>query len=119
MRFLKLNMLFLGLIFLSTASGMLKKESFQQNRFCHIYGSIAVVDDPRRAQYKVYIEESEGLADIVVFEEEIRLYADRQGIWHFMKNPGLADYVVYFEENKFFSDFSITYTDIESFARCQ
>ncbi len=66
----------------------------------------------------MYVEESEGLADVIVFVEEIRLYADRVGIWHFMENPGLADYVIYFEDNKHFADFSIYYTDIESFARC-
>lgn len=91
----------------------------EQNRFCHVFGSIAVVEDPRRAHYKVYIEESEGLADLIVFDEEIKLYADRRGIWHFMENPGLADYVIYFEETKSFADFSIFYTDIESFAGCQ
>ncbi len=97
---------------------IIKQHKSQPSRFCQIYGSLAVVDDPRRAHFKVYIEESEGLADIIVFEEEIRLYADRVGIWYFMKNPGLADYVIYFEDNKHFADFSIYYTDIESFARC-
>ena len=91
----------------------------EQNRFCHVFGSIAITEDPRRSHYKVFIEDSEGLADIIVFEEEIQLYADRRGIWHFMDNPGLADYVIFFEETKSFADFSIYYTDIESFAGCQ
>ena len=90
----------------------------QPSRFCQIYGSIAVVDDPRRAHYKVYVEESEGLADLIVYEEEIQLYADRVGIWHFMENPGLADFVIFFEDSKYYADFSIYYTDVESFARC-
>lgn len=90
----------------------------QPSRYCQIYGSVAVVDDPRMAHYKVYVEESEGLADVIVYDEEIRLYADRVGTWHFTQNPGLADYVIFFEENKHFADFSIYYTDIESFARC-
>ena len=89
-----------------------------QGRFCYVYGTIAIVDDPRKAHFKVYVEETEGLADLIIYEEEISLYADRQGIWHFMENPGLADYVIYLEESKYYSDFSIYYTDIESFARC-
>jgi hypothetical protein len=90
-----------------------------QSRFCYVYGTIVIVDDPRRAHFRVFVEETEGLADLIIFKEEIRLYADRQGIWHFGENPGLADYVIYLEDNKFLADFSIFYTDIESFARCQ
>ena len=103
------------IVFGLTAS---KASMHQPSRFCRVFGSIAVVDDPRQAHLKVYVEESEGLADVIVYEEEIQLYADRVGIWHFIENPGLADYVIYFEDNKYYADFSIYYTDIESFARC-
>ncbi|MEQ9423944.1 MAG: DUF6150 family protein [Cyclobacteriaceae bacterium] len=112
-----LLLLAFGLILLITSGSDFKADD--QTRFCYVYGSIAVVDDPRRAHFSVYVEESEGLADILVWEEEIRLYADRKGIWHFTENPGLADYVIYFEENKYLADFSIYYIDIESFAGCQ
>jgi len=111
--------LLIALVIILGGNDFVKPLDDDQSRFCYVYGTIAVVDDPRRAHFRVYVEESEGLAELIIFKEEIRLYADRQGIWHFGKNPGLADYVIYFEENKFLADFSIYYTDVESFARCQ
>jgi len=115
-----LNGFLLLSVFITFAgSGFVGPADDDQSRFCYVYGTIAVVDDPRRAHFRVYVEESEGLADLIIFKEEIRLYADRQAIWYFGENPGMADYVIYLEDNKFLADFSIYYTDIESFARCQ
>lgn len=85
---------------------------------CEVYGAIYIEDNPRLAHFKVYEETSESFADILVFEQDNRLYADSQGKWFFTKNRDFADFFVYFESERGLSDFSVYYTDFESFAGC-
>lgn len=92
--------------------------SAQINGQCEIYGLIFVTEIPERAQYRVFIEDSEAFANVVVFEEENELMADQEGIWHFTKNPQFAHYLIYFVDRKSESDFTIYYTDIPGFAGC-
>jgi hypothetical protein len=71
------------------------------------------------AQFSVFIEESEGLADVRVFKEDNPLFADKAGKWHFVKTRGLADFTIFIEETKNLADFTIFYTETEAFAGCQ
>ena len=75
--------LFLTVLTILAGNDFINPE-LDQSRFCYVYGTISVVDDPRNAHFSVFVEESEGLADLIIYKEEIRLYADRKGIWHFM-----------------------------------
>lgn len=85
---------------------------------CEIYGVAYIEENPSRAHFRVYEESSEAFADIIVFEEQNRLYADKVGIWSFTDKRDFADFYVYFEESKGRSDFSVYFTDFESFAGC-
>ncbi|RJE71626.1 hypothetical protein BGP76_05930 [Reichenbachiella sp. MSK19-1] len=86
---------------------------------CQIYGKVYYeTRDPNRADYRVYVEESESFADVVVYEETNALYADRPGHWARVDNPGFANIYIYLERNRSLADFSIYYTETESFAGC-
>ncbi|UXP33465.1 DUF6150 family protein [Reichenbachiella agarivorans] len=85
---------------------------------CEIYGKVFYEKDPQRAHFRVYVEDSESFADVIVFKEVNALYADRPGHWATVSNHGLADVYIYIEKNRSLADFSIYYTDIESFAGC-
>jgi len=85
---------------------------------CNVYGVIFIEDNPRLAHFKVYEEASEAFADVIVFEETNRLYADSKGKWFFTDTREFADFYIYFEEEKGLADFSVFYTDYESFSGC-
>ncbi|PIB37054.1 hypothetical protein BFP72_17410 [Reichenbachiella sp. 5M10] len=85
---------------------------------CEIYGKVYFSPDPRQADFSVYVEETESFADVIVFEEANALYADRAGHWSTVPNRGMADVYIYLERNRSLADFSIYYTDYESFAGC-
>ena len=85
---------------------------------CQLYGVVYVTGNPNEANFKVYIEESEAFADLVVYQEENRLMADRPGIWFITDKPAFANFSIYFERNLGLADFAIFYTDILSFAGC-
>ncbi|MEM8894653.1 MAG: DUF6150 family protein [Bacteroidota bacterium] len=90
-----------------------------QPNYCEVYGTIYETDRLYEADFKVYEEGSEAFANIVVFEEENRLYADKQGHWAFVDNRDLADFIVYFTEEARDAEFSVYFTSFESFAGCQ
>ncbi|MEQ6121316.1 DUF6150 family protein [Reichenbachiella sp. MALMAid0571] len=85
---------------------------------CKIFGVVYVEKNPRYAHFKVYEESSEAFADILIFEEENRLYADKQGLWSFTDKKEFADFYIYWEKQKGLADFSVYFTDFESFAGC-
>lgn len=85
---------------------------------CEIYGSLYVVTDPRYADFRVYVEETESFADVIVFEQDNSLYADRPGQWSFVENRSFARANIYFEKQRNMADFTIAYTEVESFAGC-
>ncbi|MCV9388417.1 DUF6150 family protein [Reichenbachiella ulvae] len=86
---------------------------------CDIYGKVYYeTRDPNRAHFRVYIEDSESFADVIVYEEQNQLYADRPGHWATVDKPGFADVFIYIEKNRNMADFSIYYTETESFAGC-
>jgi hypothetical protein len=88
------------------------------NDFCELKGSVFIEEIPSRASFRVYLEESEAFADVLVFETDNSLYADKGGIWYFVKNRGIADFTVCMVDTKNKADFSICYTTYESMAGC-
>jgi hypothetical protein len=91
------------------------KDSFDP---CQVYGKVFELQDPTMADFIVYIEESEAFADVLIYEHDNPLYADRPGQWAFVENRAFANVLVYFETNKSRADFSIAFIDTESFAGC-
>ena len=85
---------------------------------CQLYGVVHITDDPNQANFRVYVEDSEAFADLVVFREENRLMADRPGIWYVTETPAFASFSIFIEKNRGLADFAIFYTDIQSFAGC-
>ncbi|TAG50803.1 MAG: hypothetical protein EAZ27_14170 [Cytophagales bacterium] len=86
---------------------------------CKIYGKIYIVDQKHLADYKVYEEETESFANLTVFKQENRFYADKNGQWFITKDKREADFWIYMTEQKGQSDFTIAYTPTESFAGCK
>lgn len=91
----------------------------QTSQICNLYGTVFIENNPNDAHFIVYVEETEGLADMLVYQEDNRLFADRKGIWFFTKNRGLSDFSVYFEREKNRADFTIFYTEVQTFAGCR
>jgi hypothetical protein len=104
---------FVFVLFLSTFSFA------QRFTACQIFGKIYVVTQKNLADAKVYIEESEGLAELNVFQQSNKFYADKSGQWFFTTDKREANFWVYFEPVKGHADFSIFYIDTESFAGCK
>ncbi len=89
-----------------------------QEKYCNVFGTVFIVDNPKEADFRVYIEESEGSADVWVYDTEDKLFADRPGLWYFTNQKAFSDFTIYIEKNKYLADFSVFYTDTESFAGC-
>jgi len=85
---------------------------------CQLYGVVYVTEHPNEANFRIFIEDSEAFADLVVFPEDNRLMADEPGIWYMSDTPVFANFSVYFERSRGLADFSIFYTDVLSFAGC-
>jgi hypothetical protein len=67
----------------------------------------------------VYIEETEAFADLVVFKSENALFADKPGLWYFARSRAEANWFIVFVKEREKADFSICFTETESFAGCQ
>ena len=85
---------------------------------CQLYGVVYVTETPYEANFRVFLEDSEAFADLVVFQEDNRLMADETGIWYMSDTPAFANFSIYFERSRGLADFAIFYTDILSFAGC-
>lgn len=112
---LKLKSVFAILFFVYLSSNVFA----QKVDLCRVYGKFYVVTNKNIADFKVYIEESEGLSDLLVYQHTNKFYADKPGQWFFTTNKQEADFWIYFEPQKGYANFSITYTDTESFAGCK
>lgn len=87
--------------------------------YCEIFGSVYVETIRNKAHYRVYIEKDETLANLSVYKQSIDLYADKPGNWHFVDNRAFADFTIFIETQKGSQDFTISYTETESFAGCK
>ncbi len=90
--------------------------------FCRIYGSVYLTSDPKYkslARYIVYLEPEEAFANLAVFKEENKLFADKPGLWYPAPAHDFADHVLFITTNRAFADFSVFYTKSRSFAGCK
>ncbi len=98
------------------------QSSSRDPEFCSIYGSVFLTSDPkykRMARYIVYLEPDEAFANLVVFKEENKLFADKPGLWYPAPAHDFADHVLFVTTNRAFADFSVFYTKSRSFAGCK
>ena len=89
---------------------------------CKIYGAVYLETDPARRSAcfgRVYIEPEEAFADVLVFNEQNKLFADKAGLWYEAPNRDFADYVLFVTKERGQADFAIHYTKIRSFAGCR
>jgi len=89
---------------------------------CKIYGSVYLETDPSRRNYcfgTVYVEPEEAFADLLVFKEDNKLFADRTGLWADAPARDFADYVLFVTPDRAKADFAIHYTKVRSFAGCK
>lgn len=94
----------------------------REPEFCKIYGSVFLTSDPKYkslARYIVYIEPDEAFANLVIFKEENKLFADKPGLWYPAPAHDFADHVLFVTTNRAFADFSIYYTKSRSFSGCK
>ncbi|MFY0651274.1 MAG: hypothetical protein JXQ96_04540 [Cyclobacteriaceae bacterium] len=85
---------------------------------CKLFGIVYVEKNPNYAHFRVFEEETEAFADVHVFEEDNRLYADKKGIWYFTDKKEFADFYIYWEPQRGLADFTVYFTEYESFAGC-
>ncbi|WP_230687725.1 hypothetical protein [Hymenobacter ruricola] len=89
---------------------------------CKIFGSVYLETDPSRRGYchgTVYVEPEEAFADVLVFKENNKLFADKAGLWADAPARDFADYVLLVVTDRSRADFSIHYTKVRSFAGCK
>ena len=89
---------------------------------CKIYGSVYLETDPSRRSYcfgTVYVEPEEAFADLIVFKETNKLFADKAGLWADAPARDFADYVLFVTPDRGKADFAIHYTKVRSFAGCK
>lgn len=90
--------------------------------FCRIYGSIYFERDPRKksgTQYTIYVEPEEAFANVVVYKEDNKLFADAPGLWYEAPNRDFADFIVFVSPNRNLADFGVYFTQSRSFAGCK
>jgi hypothetical protein len=90
-----------------------------QNAWCQLKGPVFVDTNPARIQYRVYIEESESFADMLVFKAQNVLFADAPGKWYFTPSRAEANIFIMIVKDRSQADFSIHFIETESFAGCQ
>ena len=89
---------------------------------CKIYGSVYLETDPSRRSYcfgTVYVEPEESFADVIIFKEDNKLFADKAGLWADAPARDFADYVLLVTTDRSRADFAIHYTKVRSFAGCK
>lgn len=111
--------LLLWLLMLSPAPAAKNSAMVLPRDLCQLRGVVYVTEREEEAHFRVYVEDYETSADLVVYSEENKLFADQPGVWHFTDKPAFADFRIYLTSTRAFSDFSIAYTDVASFAGCR
>jgi hypothetical protein len=86
---------------------------------CDVFGQIYVEKDPYLATFRVFVEKNnEFNADVVVFEENNALFADKPGFWYFTDKRGFANYSIAYVQDRNVADFVIYFTNRELYAGC-
>ena len=89
---------------------------------CKVYGAVYLERDPKyknTATYTVYLNEEEAFANMIVYRENNKLFADGTAIWYLTPNKAFADHILYVTDNRNFADFSVHFTNVRSFATCR
>ncbi|WP_242920814.1 DUF6150 family protein [Pontibacter liquoris] len=90
--------------------------------YCNIYGSVYLERDPKyknQAAYTVFLNEDEAFANMIVYRENNKLFADGTAIWYLTPSKAFADHVLYVTDNRNLADFTVHFTDVRSFAACR
>lgn len=90
--------------------------------YCRIYGSIYLERDPRKqagTQFTIYEETEEAFANLVVYKEDNKLFADAPGLWYITPNRDFANFVVFVSPNRNLADLGVYFTPTRSFAGCK
>ncbi|GAB3202560.1 hypothetical protein ABID22_002695 [Pontibacter aydingkolensis] len=90
--------------------------------YCKIYGAVYLERDPKyknTAAHTVYLNEEEAFANMVVYRENNKLFADATAVWYLTPNKAFADHIVYVTDNRNFADFTVHFTNVRSFAACR
>lgn len=89
---------------------------------CRIFGSVFLETDPRRKSQcfgVVYLEPEEAFADVLIYQETNKLFADKAGLWYLADSPHFVDYSLFVTDNRNLADFSMHYTKVRSYAGCR
>lgn len=90
--------------------------------YCDIYGSVYLERDPRyknTASKIVFLNEEEAFANLVVYRENNKLFADGRGIWFITPTKAFADHILYVTDQRLQADFTVYFTDVRSSATCR
>lgn len=116
------SLLILSLLILLFSSGFYLKthqKAKDTPNLCKLYGSVYIEDSPSFADYRVFVDNVEGFADILVYNEVNPGLAISNGIWHITDARGFADFTIYLDQSRGFADFTICYTPNRGFAGCR
>lgn len=92
------------------------------NDHCRIYGSVYLERDPKYkndAAYTVFLGEEEAFADMIVYRETNKLFADATAVWYLTPNKAFADHILYVTDNRNLADITVHFTTVRSFATCR
>ncbi|MDX5436421.1 MAG: DUF6150 family protein [Pontibacter sp.] len=104
------------------ATPVAAKEVTAVRDYCKIYGAVYLERDPKyknTAAYTVFLNEEEAFANMIVYRENNKLFADATAIWYLTPNKAFADHILYVTDNRNFADFSVHFTNVRSFAACR
>lgn len=107
------------LIFILIMGFLLVPDLKAQPAYCQLSGAVFVEKDAAKVQYRVFLEPSESFADMLVYQASNALFADKPGNWFFTDARAQANIFIIFVNERSKADFSIHYTETESFAGCQ
>ncbi|GAB3822880.1 hypothetical protein [Pontibacter rugosus] len=89
---------------------------------CQVYGAVYLERDPMyrsTASHIVFIGEEEAFADMVVFRESNKLFADAPAIWYITPNKAFASHILYVTDKPHLADFTVHFTDVRAIATCR
>ncbi len=90
--------------------------------YCHVYGAVYL---ERNQMYKnrtsatVFLNEDEAFANMVVFRESNKLFADGPAIWYITPNKAFANHILFVTDQRYQADFTVHFTDVRSSATCR
>ncbi|WP_237587075.1 hypothetical protein [Pontibacter russatus] len=90
--------------------------------YCHVYGAVYLERDPRyknTASAIVFLNEEEAFANMVVYRENNKLFADAPAIWYITPHKAFANHILYVTDQRNLADFTVFYTDVRSSAICR